>query len=74
MGWTMLRERGGDMSEMSRLVKEAKRSLEEVCVMMEEMEEGGDSMGMRGGYGQRGNYGMRGGDSMGQRRGFRIIS
>lgn len=68
----MLRERGGDSSEMMHLVKKAKESLEELCEMVEEMD--GDSMGMRGGYGQRGNDGMgiRGGDSMGQRRGYRI--
>lgn len=60
----MLRERGGDTSEMMHLVKEAKKNLEDLCEMMEEMD--GDSMGQRGGYG------MRGGDSMGQRRGYRI--
>lgn len=65
MAWTMLRERGSeDVSKLMRLVKGTKEMLEEICDIVEEMD-GGE-------YGERGSYGMRDGDSMGMRRGYRV--
>lgn len=51
MGWTELRERGGDMTHIKSLLKETKENLMELCEMVESM----DSPT----YGERGDYGER---------------
>lgn len=61
----MLKERGGDPSRLMHLVKEAKESLEEICELVEEMDSSE--------YGERESYGMRRDDSMGMRRGYRVV-
>lgn len=72
MGWSMLKERGGESSRLMHLVKEAKESLEEICELVEEMD--GSEYGERESYGSRGgSYGMRRDDTMGMRRAYRVV-
>lgn len=66
MAWIELRQRGGDTSELMKLLQETKENLEDICEMVGDMDEGE--------YGERSGMGMRyDGPPMRSRRAYRII-